>query len=323
MSEAKRKRMEPPGWWKRWRPLRWLAALIVLVALVTGIKSLFAPHDDAWVNVEAPAPVEPAAVAPTEASAAEIPQAAVAPAADIAQEPDPAPAAAAAPAVAATPVVPAAVTAPAAAAAEKSEAVAAIPVQSPPATVGADTAVFEEEEEAQPPPTLDEKAYTAIAPNRVMLMGMFKSYSGVDEIHRQLSAKGEEPTLQSNHAPKRAGIPPRELDVLRKKPYRHLGVDGTLELQFFNDRLYQAEFEPDDADAYSVAVRKALPQLKRAKSGRSELRDGPLRIASSVDLAVSDVGQSLRTRPFVLWQDVRLVQQRDAWDYRYAQKAVE
>ncbi len=315
MSEAKRKRMEPPGWWKRWRPLRWLAAAIVLVALVTTIKSLFTPHDDAWVNVETPAPADAATVVTPTAPAPE----ASAPAADTAQEPaaDAAPAVPAA--VAAVPAAPVVAAAP-----EKVEAVAAIPVPPPaPTTAAAETVIFEEEEEAPPPATLDEKAYTAIAPNRVMLMGVFKSYSGVDEIHRQLSAKGEEPALQSNHAPKRPGIPPRELDVLRKKPYRHLGVNGTLELQFFNDRLYQAEFEPDDADSYRVAVRKSLPQLKRAKSGRSELRDGTLRIASSVELAVSDVGQSLRTRPFVLWQDVRLVQQRDAWDYRYAQKAVE
>ena len=47
-----------------------------------------------------------------------------------------------------------------------------------------------------------------------------------------------------------------------------------------------------------------------------------LRIASSLDLAVSEVGRNLRTRPFVIWQDLRLVRQRDRWDARYAEDLV-
>jgi len=63
-----------------------------------------------------------------------------------------------------------------------------------------------------------------------------------------------------------------------------------------------------------------VPQLPRERSGRSEFSEGPLRVASSIDLAVSEVGAALRTRPFVLWQDTRLIEQRDAWDRRFAGK---
>ncbi len=305
MSDAKRKQLEPPGWWKRWRPLRWLAALAVIAIAVALFRG---PGADEAL----PASVVQEDVVVAPAPAPEV----MAPAAEsVAAATPEAPVTAAPPTAEIAPVAAAKAPAPAALTADTTNATAnAVVIEEEP--------VYFEEEEVLPPPTLDEKEYTAIAAQRVTLIGTFKSYSGVDEIHRQLAAGGEEPELRSNHAPKRQGIPPRELDVLRMKPYRHLGVDGTLELQFFNDRLYQAEFEPDDADAYRAAVRKALPQLKRAKSGRSERRDVSLRIASSMELAVSEVGQSLRTRPFVLWQDLRLVRQRDAWDYRYAQKAV-
>src|SRR3546814_14297919 len=75
--------------------------------------------------------------------------------------------------------------------------------------------------------------------------------------------------------------------------YRHLGQSGTLQLQFFNDRLYQLEFEPQDAAAYRAQFRRQWPQVGHEKSGRSEVISGALRIASSLDLAVSEVGRAL------------------------------
>ncbi len=50
------------------------------------------------------------------------------------------------------------------------------------------------------------------------------------------------------------------------------------------------------------------------KNARREKIEGSLRIASTVELAVSKVGQHLGTEPFILWQDLRLIQQRDEWD---------
>lgn len=169
------------------------------------------------------------------------------------------------------------------------------------------------------------RAYTDTVPagERLRFFGEFISYASVDEVERGLLAAGYSPQIRSFHREVADGVPPSHLDTLRVGDYRHLDVDGTLELQFFNDRLYQLEFEPVDAARYRRAFRARWPQLRREASGRAESTAGALRIASSLDLSVSDVGQALQTRPFALWQDLRLLRQRDAWDSQFARQALE
>lgn len=165
-------------------------------------------------------------------------------------------------------------------------------------------------------------AYTASEPEaqRLNFFAPFRSYTGVDEIYTALEKAGYTPQLTSRHAKVPDDVPPSNLDIIEVDGYTHLDQPGKLELQFFNDRLYQAEFQPEDADAYRPLFRSRWPQLRHEKSGRSEHVSGALRIASSLDLSVSDVGRVLNTRPFVLWQDLRLVRQRDDWNYQFARE---
>ncbi|MGH8630471.1 MAG: hypothetical protein ACREU7_06870, partial [Burkholderiales bacterium] len=58
-------------------------------------------------------------------------------------------------------------------------------------------------------------------------------------------------------------------------------------------------------------------RLKRERDGRTEIMAGSMRIATNVDFASTDVGQSLQTRPYVIWQDQRLKDQLDEWDRRF------
>ncbi len=50
----------------------------------------------------------------------------------------------------------------------------------------------------------------------------------------------------------------RRIDLLEfeVKDYQHLGYEGDLVLQFFNDRLLLAEFLPQDVDGYIDALRE-------------------------------------------------------------------
>jgi hypothetical protein len=168
-------------------------------------------------------------------------------------------------------------------------------------------------------------AYTATVPEarRCTFLAPFRSYAPLAPIRAQLEQAAYAPRIVAHHVRVPDGVPPSDLDILTVDGYRHLDQPGTLELQFFNDRLYQAEFQPDDADAYRLAFRAHGPQLQREKSGRSEAIEGPLRIASSLDLSVSEVGRALHTRPYVLWQDTRLLKQRNDWDYQFAKAAAE
>ena len=48
-----------------------------------------------------------------------------------------------------------------------------------------------------------------------------------------------------------------------------------------------------------------------------DITEGALRIASNVDFAATDVGRNLQTKPYVIWQDTRLVDLLDEWDRRF------
>ncbi|HSW14771.1 MAG TPA: hypothetical protein VLI06_18145, partial [Solimonas sp.] len=169
-------------------------------------------------------------------------------------------------------------------------------------------------------PVSDYEAFTRVESTRLDFMGQFRSYASVDDVFNQLEKGGFAPALTSNHRKVPEEFPPYHLDRIDVREYKHLGAPGQLTMQFFNDRLFEAEFEPEDADAYHGAFQRKYPSLRPNKIGRAELLNGYLRMASSLDLAVSDVGRTLHTRPFALWQDRRLVVQRDGWDARYAKE---
>lgn len=268
---------EPPDWWKRWRPLRWLAALALLL-LIARLLSGFWP-DSAPAHADTPTPL----------SATD----------------------------AATPSI---------------SAVADAAVSSKPPVAVSAAAAEPEVAEPQPLETIEEEpitpehvleAYTARPPQtqRLLFFTPFRSYASVDEIRSVLENAHYEPQLVSRQARVPNGVPPSDLDIMTVDGYRHLDQPGTLQLQFFNDRLYQLEFEPQDAVAYRAQFRREWPQVGHEKSGRSEVISGALRIASSLDLSVSEVGRALHSRPYVLWQDLRLLNQRNDWDYQFAKLA--
>src|SRR3546814_1941634 len=73
-----------------------------------------------------------------------------------------------------------------------------------------------------------------------------------------------EPQLASRHARVPHGVPPSDLDIMTVDDYRHLGQSGTLQLQFFNDRLYQLEFEPQDRSEEHTSELQSLMRISYA-----------------------------------------------------------
>jgi len=141
--------------------------------------------------------------------------------------------------------------------------------------------------QALPPEHPETSAFEAALEPRLDLLDGFRSYDGEDAIRRPLEAAG------------------------------HLGSDGQLTFEFFNDRLMEIDFRPDDPAAYAPRLHAAVPGLKRDRVGQAELIDGDRRVWSNVDLARSRVGGSLRTDALVIWQDLRLIAQRNDWDERF------
>lgn len=215
-SKKQRHWLDPPDWWKKWKPLRWLAAIFIVVGATSGL----------WSGIKLV--LDPGAH----------------------------------------------------------------------------------------PQTQD---YLATQSFRVRLIDSFDSFDSVDNVSAALGAAGYTWTRQKNHRQPDPDFPPRDLDTLEVEGFKHLGFTGALTLKFFNDRLYEAEYVPQakTLDAYAAALNKAETRFKRDRVGKVEFNDNTLRIASNVDLARSAVGQSLHTTPYVLWQDLRLIRQRNQWDHDF------
>lgn len=162
----------------------------------------------------------------------------------------------------------------------------------------------------------DSAHYLQREPGLALVAG-FVSYAGIAEVGAVLQQQGHAPSRRTLARPPDSRYPPHAIDTLTVEHATLLGNPGRLSLQFFNDRLFEVHFKPDDAAACAAALKRADPLLKRDRNGRAERSAGDWRLATNVELAASHVGTTLATEPYVLWQDLRLTRQRDDWDERF------
>jgi hypothetical protein len=151
----------------------------------------------------------------------------------------------------------------------------------------------------------------------VPMAGVLKSYDSVASVRERLDADKVKYTVAPVRPAESSKYPPRDTDTLVASDFHHLGISGDLTLEFFNDHLWEATFVPDDVEEYIGKLRASDPRIKRERSGRTEVIAGNLRIATNVDFAATDTGRALQTKPFVVWQDLRLKALLDEWDTRF------
>lgn len=159
--------------------------------------------------------------------------------------------------------------------------------------------------------------FTEVAADPVAFLDGIRSYDSVESLRARLDGAKLQYTVTPVRPAASSKYPPRDRDTIVVAVYKHLGVEGQLTLEFFNDRLYEATFVPSELEDYIEKLHKADPRLKRDRNGRADRTVGNLRVASNVDFADTDVGRSLQTKPYVIWQDLRLVAQLDEWDRRF------
>jgi len=152
----------------------------------------------------------------------------------------------------------------------------------------------------------------------VRFLGGLTSYEEAAAAQATLESGGQAPSLRTDHLKVDSRYPPRNYDTLVVKDYPYCGTRGQLTLEFFNDRLYEASFEPTNAASCESSLKVLYPELQRDANGRAEWERAPLRVANNLGLVLSDVGQALSAKPYVLWQDQRLLRQRDEWDERFS-----
>jgi hypothetical protein len=164
--------------------------------------------------------------------------------------------------------------------------------------------------------------YGARVEDPVLLGDMFASYETMEATTEKLLGRGFTIDRSASHKPASRRYPPRDLDSMEIIGYDHLGQRGHLRIEFFNNRLYEVHFEPDDTKDYVRRLHEAEPALKRDRVGMADATVGTRRIVSNVDLANSKVGRELNTTPYVIWQELRLKQQLAQWEELYGADAL-
>ena len=295
--------MEPPDWWVKYKPLRWLLALLAIYWIFGTLLPRL--RTEPATVVTQPAPVAPAPASTIEpadiATAPAIPATVAAPApTPPAVVPPPKPLEpAAAPVVTPQPTTPVPIKPPTPTAPEPAPAAAAVVPQAQP-------------EEAPAPDPADR--YTEVESARVNLINPLRSYASVEAVQDVLGQAGY--TAQVSTIKKKLPndrYPPYRNDTLVIAAYKDAGFAGTLTLEFFNDRLYQAHFVPAQPADYLRWLRNQGLSLPQKRTGRSSLTRGDLRVTTNIDFASSDVGRIMQTTPYVLWEDTRLTQQMKDW----------
>lgn len=306
---------EPPAWWVKYKPLRWVLALLLLYWMFGTIWPDFLSEPEHGAK---PLPAPPPTAEPSTPEPAEIPQAPAAPV----EAPKPIPPATPAPApvVKPPPVKPPAVTAapkppPKPAPVAPPKPVPVIPPKPAPAPAPVAKPAPVTPAEPEPPPAPDPAArYTQVEATRVSLINGLRSYDSVETIRAALEKAGYTVDASVIEKKPRGGrYPPYRNDTLVVTTYRHADFEGKLTLEFFNDRLYQTYFLPAKAADYLRWLRARGVALPVKRAGRSNITQGPLLISTNIDFASSDVGSAMRATPFVFWEDTRLTQQMKDW----------
>lgn len=159
--------------------------------------------------------------------------------------------------------------------------------------------------------------FSRIEEPRMVFAEVFRSYDSEAAVTTALEAAGLTVQQKVTERPFSKRYPPRRVASLTVQGYKHLDCEGVLVLEFFNNRLMETDFRPDDAGRYAPRLHRQYPGLRRDRNGHAEYLAAPLRIWATVDLAKSKVGRTLGSDGVVLWQDARLIAQRDDWDARY------
>lgn len=144
----------------------------------------------------------------------------------------------------------------------------------------------------------------------VSLMTPFRSYQSVKTAKRLLNQGGYHFDAEHFEVPVSNGKI-RVIDTLTVQGYRHHDVPGVLTLGFFNNRLQECLFEPEDIAAYARVMKTRMGLKPDPRSnGRAERVEGNRRIASNVFNANTKYGRKLQTKPYILWQDTHLTTER-------------
>ena len=148
------------------------------------------------------------------------------------------------------------------------------------------------------------ESFTEVESARAPLISGFESYASRAEVMAKLSAKMEIKIVDHTSLAKNDSQPPYKIYTISIRPFEHLKHRGRLHLTFYNNRLEQSLFYPENLDSYIGALDQSGLRLRLGQ----ELARG-----NSVIWKGSDPDHE----EYIGWADKRLRGQQRRWLARY------
>lgn len=143
------------------------------------------------------------------------------------------------------------------------------------------------------------------------LMGVFASYSSIADIRQQHFPGVMWPIIENSKLAAGDSRPRFDIYCALVPGYTHLGQRGELRLTFFDDRLAEVRFHPEDPDTYLAAL--TATGLKVTSS-----RNSPVEEVTVPPHTRVWVMRDYRNTMYVGWCDGRLRSQMTRWIERYS-----
>jgi hypothetical protein len=149
------------------------------------------------------------------------------------------------------------------------------------------------------------ESFTEVESPRAPLFPGYESYAPREEVMRRLPRHMDAKVVEETSLVNDGSKPPYRILALRIAPYSHLDQSGALLITFYNDRLLQTAFYPDELNDYVTALKKSGIGVKFGQ----ELVKGHTTIW---------IGTDFDNQQYVGWADKRLREQQRRWLAKYS-----
>lgn len=150
------------------------------------------------------------------------------------------------------------------------------------------------------------QSFTDVPSEKTPLINNFISYSGVEEVIPDLKKKYECHAIEDSRKENSVMRPPFHIYTFSISKYQHLGFSGELVIGFFNNRLMETVFYPDNYKEYIEILRNEVPNL------RQNIK------ANLLPYTVITLGIDYKQHQYISWVDSRLQEQMNVWIKLYS-----
>lgn len=157
--------------------------------------------------------------------------------------------------------------------------------------------------------------FVEVASERTKLIKGIESYQSIVQAKDQFSAWRVIERSSLHPQDKR---PPFTIYKVRIENYSHLGVQGDLHIKFFNNRLAETRFFPQNFSKY-VDHLKRMPNLEfKVNSTDQDISEGFLDPFTRIWIYKKPHLEEFGEKKYIGWEDTRLGREESLWIKRYS-----